>query len=77
VGFENTMPALERAKIVHALDRTASVIGSCLVNRQKKRGLVNFRFHGTMDYILKLYSLILDTVYQRVAKNVVVTEEEL
>jgi hypothetical protein len=27
VGFEPTIPASERAKIVHALDRTATVIG--------------------------------------------------
>jgi hypothetical protein len=27
VGFEPTIPALERAKVVHALDRTATVIG--------------------------------------------------
>jgi hypothetical protein len=26
VGFEPTIPAFERAKIVHALDRTAAVI---------------------------------------------------
>jgi hypothetical protein len=28
VGFEVTAPAFERAKIVHALDRVAIVIGS-------------------------------------------------
>jgi hypothetical protein len=28
VGFEPTIPMLERAKIVHALDRTATVIGT-------------------------------------------------
>jgi hypothetical protein len=27
VGFETTIPAYESAKTVHALDRTASVIG--------------------------------------------------
>jgi hypothetical protein len=27
VGFEHTIPLFERAKTVHALDRTASVIG--------------------------------------------------
>jgi hypothetical protein len=27
VGFEPTIPALERAKTVHALDRAANVIG--------------------------------------------------
>jgi hypothetical protein len=28
VGFESTIPVLERAKTVHALDRAATVIGS-------------------------------------------------
>jgi hypothetical protein len=28
VGFEPTIPTIERAKTVHALDRTAIVIGS-------------------------------------------------
>jgi hypothetical protein len=27
VGFETTIPAFERAKTVHVLDRTATVIG--------------------------------------------------
>jgi uncharacterized membrane protein len=31
VGFEPTTPAFERAKIVHALDRAATVIGVDLV----------------------------------------------
>jgi hypothetical protein len=29
VGFEPTIPALEQAKTVHALDRAATVIGLC------------------------------------------------
>jgi hypothetical protein len=28
VGFERTIPVVERAKTVHALDRTAIVIGN-------------------------------------------------
>jgi hypothetical protein len=28
VGFETTIPVFERAKMIHALDRTATVIGS-------------------------------------------------
>jgi hypothetical protein len=28
VGFERTIPAFERAKTVHALDRAATVIGT-------------------------------------------------
>jgi hypothetical protein len=31
VGFEPTFPVFERAKIVHALDRAATVIGSVKV----------------------------------------------
>jgi hypothetical protein len=29
MGFEPTIPVLERAKTVHALDREATVIGLC------------------------------------------------
>jgi hypothetical protein len=29
VGFEPTIPVFERAKMVHALDRAATVIGFC------------------------------------------------
>jgi hypothetical protein len=29
VGFESTIPAFERVKTVHALDRAATVIGEC------------------------------------------------
>jgi hypothetical protein len=29
VGFEPTIPVFERAKTIHALDRTAAVIGNC------------------------------------------------
>jgi hypothetical protein len=29
VGFEHTIPVLERAKTIHALDRAATVIGKC------------------------------------------------
>jgi hypothetical protein len=36
VGFEPTIPAFERAKTVHALDRTASVIGTVNVYKTKK-----------------------------------------
>jgi hypothetical protein len=31
VGFEPTIPAFERAKTVHALDRTTTVIGSNII----------------------------------------------
>jgi hypothetical protein len=31
VGFEPTIPAFERAKTVHALDRPATVIGNDIV----------------------------------------------
>jgi hypothetical protein len=32
VGFETTIPAFERVKTVHALDRAATVIGWCRLN---------------------------------------------
>jgi hypothetical protein len=31
VGFEPTIPAFQRAKTIHALDRAASVIGAKLI----------------------------------------------
>jgi hypothetical protein len=37
VGFEPTIPAFERAKTVHALDRAATVIGPHLVKWPKFR----------------------------------------
>jgi hypothetical protein len=37
VGFESTIPASERAKTVHALDRSATVTGSEGTTEQKKR----------------------------------------
>jgi hypothetical protein len=30
MGFEHTVPAFERAKTVHALNRSATVIGACI-----------------------------------------------
>jgi hypothetical protein len=38
VGFQTTIPAFERAKTVHALDRAATVI--CNVKKKKLRCLV-------------------------------------
>jgi hypothetical protein len=35
VGFEPTIPAFERAKIVHALDNAATVTGGNLLSMQK------------------------------------------
>jgi hypothetical protein len=32
VGFEPMIPAFERAKAVHALDRAATVIGACFLS---------------------------------------------
>jgi hypothetical protein len=37
VGYEPTTPASERAKTVHALDRSATVSGGILVYRLAKR----------------------------------------
>jgi hypothetical protein len=39
-GFEPTIPALERAKTVHALDRAATVIGGLDLIFMKTRGQV-------------------------------------
>jgi hypothetical protein len=36
VGFEHAIPVLERAKAVHDLDRTATVIGTSLNNIKNK-----------------------------------------
>jgi hypothetical protein len=36
VGFEPTIPAVEREKTVHALDRTVSVIGHTVLNTGHK-----------------------------------------
>jgi hypothetical protein len=35
VGFEHTIPVFERAKIIHALDRAATVIGNFTVTFYK------------------------------------------
>jgi hypothetical protein len=35
VGFETTIPVLERAKTVHALDRAVAVIGNQLIYLNK------------------------------------------
>jgi hypothetical protein len=35
VGFELTIPVFERAKILHALYRAASVIGKCISDLDK------------------------------------------
>jgi hypothetical protein len=37
VGFKPTIPAFERAKTVHALDRAATVIGGSRIIRRKNR----------------------------------------
>jgi hypothetical protein len=47
MGFEPTILAFERAKTVHALDRTATVIGKTICKSQKvaRNEAVTFRFH--------------------------------
>jgi hypothetical protein len=44
VGFEATIPVLELAKMFHALDRAATVLGS---NQLKKKNLVMMDGHLT------------------------------
>jgi hypothetical protein len=52
VGFEPTIPASERAKTVHALDRSATVTGfnSLTGERNEKKlkfyGKLSIQFHG-------------------------------
>jgi hypothetical protein len=57
VGFEPTIPAFERAKTVHALDRAATVIGEL-------QGLTDYYSAGkhsflkdSDDDVLQLYEL--------------------
>jgi hypothetical protein len=40
VVFEPTIPAFERAKTIHALDRAATVIGSRMIYHSKSKGKV-------------------------------------
>jgi hypothetical protein len=40
MGFEHTFPAFERAKTVHTLDRTTTVIGE---ERIRYKGLIDFK----------------------------------
>jgi hypothetical protein len=51
VGFEPTIPVFERAKTVHALDRAATVIGSCRYTKFKYEirvlGKSELNFHLT------------------------------
>jgi hypothetical protein len=47
VGFELTIPAFERAKTVHALDRAATVIGSHPLTRTKFK---SFHHRGNLIY---------------------------
>jgi hypothetical protein len=44
VGFEPTIPALERAKTIHALDRAATLIGFLASKRNYKTVLYKFFF---------------------------------
>jgi hypothetical protein len=42
VGFEPTIPVFERAKIVHALDLAATVIGALLYSKLKWKKIISF-----------------------------------
>jgi hypothetical protein len=57
VGFELTIPAFERAKTVHALDRAATVIGSAKHNSSIMKQTfiepclrVTYTFHSSIEY---------------------------
>jgi hypothetical protein len=54
VRFEPTIPAFERAKTVHALDRAATVIGLLL----KYIGLIMKRIDSDRDVLIDLFSII-------------------
>jgi hypothetical protein len=52
VGFKPTIPVFELAKTVHALDRTATVIGEAK-DRVKRKFLMNVTGHTLNDNIKK------------------------
>jgi hypothetical protein len=59
VGFESTVPAFERAKTVHALNRAATVIGiSTRLHGVVSQKIVLFIVTTTRTSILTHYSLI-------------------
>jgi hypothetical protein len=65
VGFEPTIPAFDRAKTGHVLDRAANVMGSlsysALLNKQIKldKKVLNLRLHKVS------VTNFLNTLYQR------------
>jgi hypothetical protein len=40
MGFEPTIPAFEREKTVHALDRAASVVGKAHIRKNKNKNII-------------------------------------
>jgi hypothetical protein len=52
VGFEPTIPASERAKIVHPLDRTATVTGQVLIITIKYSAIADLHFPFTVAHSL-------------------------
>jgi hypothetical protein len=49
VGLEPTIPAFERAKTVHALDRTATVIGKEML--RKGISVINFTHYNNLEML--------------------------
>jgi hypothetical protein len=59
VGFESTIPAFERAKTVHALDRAATVIG----RRQIYGDSISNASTYHLGLILEMAVMIVMTMY--------------
>jgi hypothetical protein len=58
VGFESTIPASERAKTVHALDRAATVISDLLVYTFGKETFLYF-----LTFMVRMLLCIIQKVY--------------
>jgi hypothetical protein len=55
MGFEPTIPAQERAKSVHALDRAATLIGQSISYSKNFQQLMNPNVHYRVNKSLNYY----------------------
>jgi hypothetical protein len=62
VGFEPTIPVIERAKTVHALDRAVTVIGKVKFS-SNKYWTPNIE-HGCLQVLLVNFSVDADHVFE-------------
>jgi hypothetical protein len=60
VRFEPTIPAFEREKTVHALDRTATVIGACNLYQSKFTG-VYVQVYTYIYYVCVMFMYVLSS----------------